>query len=107
MLISEYISKDFPAFEVDSSAEEALEIASEFGFTHVFVQKNNLFLGGICKEFLEENPDKNLGCRLQTKSARSTPCFLLFQVIEPVIETLLRDAILSAIQLDPPEFLFL
>ena len=33
--------------------------------------------------------------------------FLLFQVIEPVIETLLRDAILSAIQLDPPEFLFL
>jgi len=60
MLISEYISKDFPAFEVDSSAEEALEIASEFGFTHVFVQKNNLFLGGICKEFLEENPDKNL-----------------------------------------------
>ena len=60
MLISEYISKDFPAFEVDSSAEETLEIASEFGFTHVFVQKNNLFLGGICKEFLEENPDKNL-----------------------------------------------
>ena len=60
MLISEYISKDFPAFEVDSSAEEVLEIASEFGFTHVFVQKNNLFLGGICKEFLEENPDKNL-----------------------------------------------
>ncbi len=60
MLISEYISKDFPAFEVDSSAEEALEIAAEFGFTHVFVQKNNLFLGGICKEFLEENPDKNL-----------------------------------------------
>ena len=60
MLISEYISKDFPAFEVDSSAEEALEIASEFGFTHGFVQKNNLFLGGICKEFLEENPDKNL-----------------------------------------------
>ena len=33
--------------------------------------------------------------------------FLLFQVIEPVIETLLGDAILSAIQLDPPEFLFL
>ena len=33
--------------------------------------------------------------------------FLLFQVIEPVVETLLRDAILSAIQLDPPEFLFL
>ena len=60
MLISEYISKDFPAFEVDSSAAEVLEIASEFGFTHVFVQKNNLFLGGICKEFLEENPDKNL-----------------------------------------------
>ena len=59
MLISEYISKDFPAFEVDSSAEEALEIASEFGFTHVFVQKT-IFLGGICKEFLEENPDKNL-----------------------------------------------
>ena len=49
MLISEYISKDFPAFEVDSSAEEALEIASEFGFTHVFVQKNNFFLKNVQK----------------------------------------------------------
>ena len=32
---------------------------------------------------------------------------LLQKVIEPVIETLLGDAILAAIQLDPPEFLFL
>ena len=39
-------------------------------------------------------------------TAWSTPCFLLFQAIEPVIETLLWDAILSSIQLDPPEFLF-
>lgn len=51
MLISEYISKDFPAFEVDSSAEEALEIASEFGFTHVFVQKNNLFWEESARNF--------------------------------------------------------
>lgn len=60
MLISEYISKDFPAFDSNTSVEEALEIAKEFGFTHVFVKKNNIFLGGICKEFLEENPNKKI-----------------------------------------------
>ena len=58
MLISEYISKDFPAFEVDSSAEEALEIASEFGFTHVFVQKTIFFW---------EESARNFWKKIQTK----------------------------------------
>jgi CBS domain-containing protein len=60
MLIQEYISKDFPAFEIDAPVEEALLQVEEFGFTHIFVKKKNVFLGGICKEFLEENPDKTL-----------------------------------------------
>ena len=57
MLIQEYISKDFPAFEIDAPVEEALLQVEEFGFTHIFVKKKNVFLGGICKEFLEENPE--------------------------------------------------
>lgn len=56
MLISDYISKDFPAFDVDSPVELALDTVQEFGFTHIFVKKNGVFLGGICKEFLEESP---------------------------------------------------
>ncbi len=60
MLISEYISKDFPAFEIDSSTEDVFDIVQEFGFTHVFVKKNDSFLGAICKDFLEENQDKTL-----------------------------------------------
>lgn len=60
MLIQEYISKDYPAFETNALVEEALQLADEFGFTHVFVKKGNSFLGGICKEFLEENPDSKL-----------------------------------------------
>jgi CBS domain-containing protein len=60
MLISDYISKDFPAFEIDSSIEEVLDIVQKYGFTHVFVKKNDSFLGAICKEFLEENEDGNL-----------------------------------------------
>lgn len=61
MFINKYISKDFPAFDVNSSVSEALTIAEEFGFTHVFVKKNNVFYGGIFKEFLEENIDENIG----------------------------------------------
>ena len=60
MLISDYISKDFPAFDVDSPVELALDIVQEFGFTHIFVKKNDVFLGGICKEFLEESPDDKI-----------------------------------------------
>ena len=50
MLISEYISKDFPAFEVDSSAEEALEIASNL-VSPMFCTKNNLFWEESAKNF--------------------------------------------------------
>lgn len=60
MLIQEYISKDFPAFEADASVEDALQVVEEFGFTHVFVKKGSSFLGGICKEFLEESPESKL-----------------------------------------------
>ena len=61
MLIIDYLSKDYPSFDVEDAVDEALEMAQEFGFTHVFVEKNNTFYGGICKEFLEENPNKKIG----------------------------------------------
>ena len=60
MLITDYLSKDYPAFDVKATVDEALEVVQEFGFTHIFVEKNNTFYGGICKEFLEENPHKKL-----------------------------------------------
>ena len=49
MLIQEYISKDFPAFEIDAPVEEALLQVEEFGFTHIFVKKKNVFLGESAK----------------------------------------------------------
>lgn len=60
MLITDYLSKDYPAFNIKNAVEEAFEEAQEFGFTHIFVKKNSTFLGAICKEFLEENPDKKI-----------------------------------------------
>lgn len=60
MLINYYFSKDFPAFDVNTSVEEALQFAEDFMFTHVFVKKKGVFLGGICKEFLEDNLEKEL-----------------------------------------------
>jgi len=60
MLIADYLSKDFPAFDIEDAVDDALEIVQEFGFTHIFVKKNRAFLGGICKEFLEENRGKRI-----------------------------------------------
>ena len=54
MLIAEYTSKDFPAFSTSTPVEEALELIEDFGFTHVFVEKNENYLGAVCKEFLED-----------------------------------------------------
>ncbi|MBP7173909.1 MAG: CBS domain-containing protein [Cloacibacterium sp.] len=54
MLIQDYISKDFPAFEPSASVDEAFVCAQDFGFTHVFIKNKGAFQGGICKEFLEE-----------------------------------------------------
>jgi hypothetical protein len=42
MLIQEYISKDFPAFEINAPVEDVLQI-EEFGFTHIFVKKKMFF----------------------------------------------------------------
>ena len=60
MLITDYLSKDYSAFNTNDAVDMALATVQEFGFTHIFVKKNDTFLGGICKEFLEENPDKKI-----------------------------------------------
>ena len=60
MFIKEYISKDYPAFNISSSIEEANEIAKEFGYSHVFIKKKGFFMGAISQAFLEESPEGNL-----------------------------------------------
>lgn len=60
MFIQDYISKDFPAFELTDSIEEAAETAQEFCYSHVFVVKNGAFLGAISQAFLDESPEGNL-----------------------------------------------
>lgn len=57
MLITDYLSKDYPAFDIEDAVETALETVQEFGFSHVFIEKNASFCGALCKEFLEENPE--------------------------------------------------
>lgn len=60
MFIQDYISKDFPAFDINDSIEEAAEMAREFSYSHVFVIRNNVFLGAISQAFLEESPEGSL-----------------------------------------------
>jgi hypothetical protein len=43
MLIQEYISKDFPAFEINAKVEDVLQIAEAFVFTHIFVKRRMFF----------------------------------------------------------------
>ncbi len=60
MFIKEYISKDYPAFNISNSIEEANEVAKEFGYSHVFIKKKGFFMGAISQAFLEESPEGNL-----------------------------------------------
>lgn len=60
MFIRDYISKDFPAFHLEDSIEEASEIAKEFGYSHVFIADNGEFVGALSQAFLEESPEGNL-----------------------------------------------
>ena len=61
MIIENYIANDFPILGVDTTAEEALQTAVDFDFTHVFVENEGVFQGAVMKEYLEENLRKNLG----------------------------------------------
>ena len=61
MIIENYIANDFPILGVDTTAEEALQTAVDFDFTHVFVENEGVFQGAVMKECLEENLRKNLG----------------------------------------------
>ena len=60
MFIKDYISKDYPAFNISDSIEEANEIAKEFGYSHVFVKKKGVYQGALSQSFLEESPEGNL-----------------------------------------------
>jgi hypothetical protein len=60
MFIQDYISKDFPAFDINESIEDAAAVAREFSYSHVFVTRNDIFLGAISQAFLEESPEGSL-----------------------------------------------
>lgn len=56
MLVTEYLMKDYPPFHPTDSAAEAYEFAKDFGYTHLFLEKDGLFLGAIpvgCAENLD------------------------------------------------------
>lgn len=61
MFIKNYISKDYPAFGMADSVEEAAEIAKDFGYSHIFIKKKGAFCGALSQAFLEESPEGNLG----------------------------------------------
>ncbi|UOE41156.1 CBS domain-containing protein [Chryseobacterium suipulveris] len=60
MFIKDYISKDYPAFNISDSIDEANEIAKEFGYSHVFVKKKGIYQGAVSQSFLEESPEGSL-----------------------------------------------
>lgn len=60
MFITDYISKDYPAFNTADSIEEANEVAKEFGYSHVFIKKKGIYQGALSQPFLEESPDGTL-----------------------------------------------
>lgn len=61
MFIKDYISKDYPAFNHTDSIEVASEIATEFGYSHVFIKKKGVYVGALSQSFLEESPEGTLG----------------------------------------------
>ncbi|WP_294213832.1 CBS domain-containing protein [uncultured Chryseobacterium sp.] len=54
MFIKDYISKDFPCFNLTDSIESARNTLEDFGYSHIFIKKSNLFYGAIAKDFLYE-----------------------------------------------------
>jgi len=60
MFIKDYISKDYPAFTIDASIEEASEMAKDFGYSHIFIVKKGIYVGALSQSFLEESPEGTL-----------------------------------------------
>lgn len=60
MVIKDYISKDYPAFNSSDHIEDANEIAKDFGYSHVFVKKKGIYQGALSQSFLEESPEGSL-----------------------------------------------
>ncbi len=61
MFVSDYISKDYPAFYTSDLIDEANEVAKDFGFSHVFIKKRGLYIGALSQAFLEDSPEGALG----------------------------------------------
>lgn len=54
MFVKDYISTDYPIFSRDNAITDAAEIAAEFGYSHIFINNDELYTGALSKDFLEE-----------------------------------------------------
>lgn len=61
MFIKEYISKDYPIFNVEDSVMKAIEWVEDFGFTHIFLHRQGVFLGALSYHILYEYEEATLG----------------------------------------------
>lgn len=61
MFIRDYITKNYPTFSLKDEIEEAYETAKEFGFSHVFLQENDVFVGAITTDCLQNHGEGFLG----------------------------------------------
>lgn len=89
MFISDIYSKDYPAFAEEQSIAEAAEQAMDFGFSHIFIEKNGAYLGAIHQNFLDENsqePLKTLDIHMERfailEDANLLDTFRLFHTFE-------------------------
>ncbi|MDO4224328.1 MAG: CBS domain-containing protein [Bergeyella zoohelcum] len=60
MFIQNYISKDYPVFQLGDSITQALDFTRGFGFSHIFITDNGFFIGAISKDCLDEYSTENL-----------------------------------------------
>jgi len=55
MYIKEYLSNDYPVFNLSDSISMVKEAVRDFDFSHIFIQKNKSFLGGIHRDLLKNS----------------------------------------------------
>ena len=60
MFIKDYISKDYPAFDITASVDEARDFAKDFGYSHIFIKKKGHYVGALSQAFLEETQSPTL-----------------------------------------------
>lgn len=60
MLVTDYLMKDYPPFHPGDAAGQAYEFAKDFGYTHLFLEKEGFFLGAVPLGCAENHHGKTL-----------------------------------------------